>query len=120
MLHLIYLILDIVYLKKFHFHSESNCHYHFIIKELTEEFEGGFGCLGENTEKCITFSIRMKKELKTTDERGKKLIQKIISNRLKIIDNVRFVVSPLSNLANISLREFIKLSANMEMIIKKM
>ena len=54
----------------------SHCHYHFIIKELNEDFEGEFSCLGENTEKCITFSIRIKKELKTTGEKGKKLIQK--------------------------------------------
>ena len=76
MLHLVYLIQDIVYLKKFHFHNGSNCHYHFVIKELTEEFEGGFSCLEENTEKYIIFSIRIKKELKITSEREKKLIQK--------------------------------------------
>ena len=34
---------------------------HFIIKQLPEEFEGGFKCLGENKEKCITFSVPIKK-----------------------------------------------------------
>ena len=38
--------------------------YHFIIKVLAEEFKGQFECLGEDTEKCITFSIPIKKELK--------------------------------------------------------
>ena len=33
------------------FHNGSTYDYHFIIKELTEEFEGEFECLGENTEK---------------------------------------------------------------------
>ena len=33
------------------FHSGSNYDYHFIIKELTNEFEEIFECLGENTEK---------------------------------------------------------------------
>ena len=33
------------------FHNHSNCDYHFIIKELANEFEGQFECLGENTEK---------------------------------------------------------------------
>ena len=60
------------------------------------------------------------KRIKNNWWKREKINSKIISYRLKIIDNVRFVVSPLSNLANISLREFIKLSANMEMIIKKM
>ena len=31
-----------------------------IIKELTEVFEGNIGCLGENTEKYITFSVLIK------------------------------------------------------------
>ena len=39
------------------FHSGSNYDYHFIIKELAEEFEGKFECLGENNEKYITFSV---------------------------------------------------------------
>ena len=37
--------------------------YHFIIKELAEEFEGELECLGENTEKNITFSVPIKKEI---------------------------------------------------------
>ena len=37
------------------FHNGSTYVYHFIIKELAEEFEGPFECLGENTEKYITF-----------------------------------------------------------------
>ena len=36
--------------------------YHFIIRELAEECKGQFECLGENTEKYITFSVPIKKE----------------------------------------------------------
>ena len=46
------------------FHNESNFDYHFIMKELSEEFKGQFSCLGENTEKCISFQLRYKKKLK--------------------------------------------------------
>ena len=35
-----------------------------IIKELAEEFEGQFKCLGENIEQYITFSVQIKKKLK--------------------------------------------------------
>ena len=35
------------------FHNGSTYDYHFIIKELTEEFGGEFECLGENTEKYL-------------------------------------------------------------------
>ena len=34
-----------------------------MIKELAEEFEGQFECLGQNTEKYMTFSVPIKKEL---------------------------------------------------------
>ena len=41
----------------------SNYDYHFIIKELAEEFEGQVTCLGEHTEKYITFSVLIEKEV---------------------------------------------------------
>ena len=34
-----------------------------MIKELASEFEGNFGCLWENTEKYITFSVPIKKRI---------------------------------------------------------
>ena len=43
------------------FHNGSTYDYHFIIKELAEEFEGEIECLGENKEKYITFSVPIKK-----------------------------------------------------------
>ena len=45
------------------FDNGSTYDYHFKIKELAEKFEGQFECLGENTEKYITFSVPIKKEL---------------------------------------------------------
>ena len=36
---------------------------HFVIKELAKTFEGQFECLRENTEKYITFSVPIKKDL---------------------------------------------------------
>ena len=50
------------------FHNGSTYDYHFIIKDLAEEFEDQFECLRENTEKYITFSVPIKKEL----DNGKK------------------------------------------------
>ena len=73
------------------FHNGSTYHHNFIIKELAEGFEGQFECLGENTEKYITFSIPIKKEL----DNGKSIAYKI-----KFIDSFRFMSSSLSNLAD--------------------
>ena len=50
------------------FHIGANFDYHFIIKELPEEFEGKFNCLGKNTEKYITFPIPIEKEVKRIDK----------------------------------------------------
>ena len=45
------------------FHNGSNYGYHFIIKELANEFEGQFEYLGKNTEKYKTFAVPTEKEL---------------------------------------------------------
>ena len=44
-------------------HNGSTYDYHFIIKQLAEDFKGQFECLGENTEKYITFSVPIEKEV---------------------------------------------------------
>ena len=41
----------------------SNNDYHFIIKLLAEEFKKEFTCLGKNTEKYITFTVPIEKEV---------------------------------------------------------
>ena len=59
------------------FHNGSTYGYHFIIKELAEEFQWEFESLGENTEKYITFSVPMKKETTNKDKNGNDKIIKI-------------------------------------------
>ena len=74
------------------FHNGSTYDYHFIIKELAKEFEGNFGCLGENTEKYITFSVRIKKKIDNKDLE--------ITYKIKFIDSYRFMSSSLSKLVD--------------------
>ena len=64
------------------FHNGSTYDYLFIIKNLAEEFEGEFECLGENTEKYITFSVPIKKEITKKD----KIVK--ISYKIKFIVNI--------------------------------
>ena len=73
-------------------HNGSNYDYDFIIKELAEDFKSQFECLGENTEKNITFSVPIKKE---NDEDGK-----IITCKIKFFDSCRFMQSKLSDLTD--------------------
>ena len=42
-------------------HNGSNYDYHFRIKDLAEEFKKQFTCLGESTEKYITFTVPIEK-----------------------------------------------------------
>ena len=44
------------------FHNGSTYDYHFIINQLAKVFDGQLECLGENTEKYITFSLLIDKE----------------------------------------------------------
>ena len=81
------------------FHNVSTYDCHFIIKELTEEFNGKFECLGENTEKYITFSVPVKKQIIKVDKDGNDKIVDI-SYKIEFIDSFRFMSSSLSNLVD--------------------
>ena len=80
-------------------HSESNHGYHFIMKELAEEFKKQCTCLGENTKKYITFILSIEKEVTRIDKNGEE-ISKNISYILQFIGIARFVASSLSTLVN--------------------
>ena len=81
------------------FDNGSAYDYHLIIKELAEEFEGEFECLGESTEKYITFSMPIKKEITKKDKDGNGKTTKI-SYKIKFIDSYKFMSTSLSNLVN--------------------
>ena len=72
-------------------HNGSKYDYHFIIKELAEEFKGEFESLGENTKKYISFSVQIKKEHDN---------DKTITYKLKFVDTCRFMPSKLSDLVD--------------------
>ena len=71
------------------FHNCSTYDYHFIINKLAKEFYGQLECLGENSEKYITFSVPISKEL----DNGK-----TVTYRLKFIDSFRFMWTSVSKL----------------------
>ena len=61
-------------------HIGSNYDYHLLIKELAEILEGQLDCLVENTEKYITFSVTLKKEIKN---------KKLVTYKLSFVDSSR-------------------------------
>ena len=62
------------------------------MKELAREFDGNFECLGENTEKYITFSVPIKKRIEN------KNID--ITYKIKFFDSFRFMATSLSKLVD--------------------
>ena len=90
-----------MYLKKnpINFKNGSNYDYHFIIKELVEEFKKQFICLRQNTEKYITFTVQLEKEITKIDKNGEE-VAKSISYILQFIDSAGFMASSLSNLVH--------------------
>ena len=74
------------------FHNGSMHGYHFLIKELAEEFDGNFECLVENMEKYITFSVPIKKRIENKNMN--------ITYRLKFINSFRFMSTSLSKLVD--------------------
>ena len=79
------------------FHNDSNYDYHFIIKELANEFEGKFEWLGGNKEKYKTFSITIEKGVTEIDKDSNRSVV-TISYKIKFIDSARFIATSLSNL----------------------
>ena len=57
-----------------------------------KEFEGNFDCLGENTEKYITFSVPLKKKIENKNLE--------ITYKTKFIDSFRIMSSSLSKLVD--------------------
>ena len=67
-----------------------NYDYHFVIKELAEEFKKQFTCLGENTEKYMTFTVPIEKV--TRINKSGEEITKNVSYILQFIDSTRFMI----------------------------
>ena len=72
------------------FHNGSVYDYHFIIKYLARKFKGNSECLGENTEKYISFTVPFKKVIN----------DKEIKYKIRISDSCRFMQDSLSNLVD--------------------
>ena len=72
------------------FYNGSNYDYHFIIRELAKNMDGDMDCLGENTEKNITFKVLIRKEYKGVQTTFK----------IKFIDSFRFMNRSLSNITD--------------------
>ena len=67
------------------FHNGSVYDYHFMIKYLAKEFKCNFECLGENTEKYMSFTIPFKKVIN----------DKEIKYKIRISDSCRFMQDSL-------------------------
>ena len=81
------------------FHNGSNYDYHFIKREITEEFKKQFTQLGEKAEKKITFTVPIGKEVTRINKNGEEFTKNICYT-LQFIDSTRYLASSLSKLVN--------------------
>ena len=78
----------------------QNYDYHLIVKELANEFEGQFECLGENKEKQKIFFIPIQKEITKINKNGNETVE-TRSYKIGCTDSARFIsTSSLSNLVD--------------------
>ena len=99
------------------FPNGSWYYYHFIIRHLAKEFQIEFNCLGENIEKCITFSVATRKKATRIDNNVEK-ITKAKSYRFQCIDITRFTGNSLSNPVNNLAEGVHKIKCNYEHLDK--
>ena len=105
--------------KKIHiaFYNGSNYGYHFIIKELAEEFKKQFACLGENTEKYITFTVPIEKEVKWIDKNREEITKTYLTYCNLLI--VEYLWQAHCQTVSILFpKEFIKWNVNTDTMIK--
>ena len=99
------------------FHNGSNYDYHFIIKELAEEFKKQFTYLGENTEKYITFTAPTKKKSQELIKMEKRL-QKIYLTYYSLLIAQDLWQAYYQILPIIFVQEFRELNVNTDIMIK--
>ena len=78
-----------------------------------------FTCLGENTEKYITFTVPIENEVTKIDKNGEE-ITKNMSYILQFIDSTRFMETHYQILSIIFLEEFMKLNVNTGLMKRNM
>ena len=99
------------------FHNGSNYDYHFIIKQV-EEFKKQFTCLGENTDKCITFTVQIEKEVTKIVKNGEDITKNIYLTYYSLLIAQDLWRAHYQILLIIYLKDFIELNVNQKMMIK--
>ena len=82
------------------FHNRSNYDFNLLIEEFAKEYESDINCIPLNTNKYMSFSVPIKKEVtepKDDDKKGKK---KVLTYSLRFIDSAKHVDRGLSTLAD--------------------
>ena len=73
------------------FHDGTSYEFNFIITELAKEFKSEMRCIPLNTDKYMSFSIPIKKDVKKQKEQNelKKPKKKVITYNLKLIESAK-------------------------------
>ena len=100
-------------------HNRSKYDYNFIIKKLAEKLKKQFTCLGENSEKYISFTVPIEKEVTRVDKIGEKL-KNIYLTYYNLLIAQDFWQAHYQILSVIFLKGSIKLNVDTDTMIKNM
>ena len=81
------------------FQNGSNYDYPFNIKELANDFDGQFECLGAKTERHKVFSLPIEKKLTNIDKYGNESVL-AMSFKIIFIGSARLMATSLSNMVD--------------------
>ena len=82
------------------FHNGSNYDFNLLIEEFAKEYKSDINCIPLNTNKYMSFSVPIKKEViepKDDDKKGKK---KVLTYSLRFIDSAKHMARGLSTLVD--------------------
>ena len=76
------------------FHNRTNYDFNLLINEFAKEYKGDINCIPLNTNKHMSFSVPIKKEIIEPNEDDKK--KRVLTYNLRFIDSARHVSRVLS------------------------
>ena len=82
------------------FHNGTNHDFNLLIEEFAKEYKSDINCIPLNTNKYMSFSVPIKKEVIEASDDDKKSKKKILTYSLRFIDSAKHMARGLSTLVD--------------------
>ena len=82
------------------FHNGSNYDFNLLIEEFAKEYKSDINCIPLNTNKYMSFSVPIKKEVIEPSDDNKKAKKRVLTYSLRFIDSAKHMARGLSTLVD--------------------